>query len=343
MSPESRVKRLLVLAQEVASPKSRLGALARAEMNARLPLSPEGIELALGHYLEKQVSQDQLRQFMLHADSAARCHLLLSANVCTGAMRALAWALATSPRVFMRASSRDPVLAQLFAAELEEVEVVESLQPLPGDVAHLYGSDETLATVVEGFDSAVRSFCHGSGFGIALVSGDAPGAAEALARDLVVFDGRGCLSPRFVFALNCPDFSQQLHGALKAWDPRVPRAELSQAEQRELGSWIQTMRAIGEVWVGESHAVGVECGAPRLTLAPAHRCLTVVEVANLSELLRLLDPWRNFVTCIGAEPSLAQAVARALGVEALRLAPLGQMQHPPFDGPVDLRLALGRR
>jgi hypothetical protein len=54
----------------------------------------------------------------------------------------------------------------------------------------------------------------------------------------------------------------------------------------------------------------------------------------------LLGPWAPFLTIVGADADgdLARAV-RALAPRA-RKAPLGEMQRPPLDGPVDLRLAV---
>lgn len=337
MTSEQRVQRLLALASDLADPASSLGKVIRERLYATIPLSKEGIELALCHHLEHDVEPVQVRRFAAGAEEAERCHLLLSSNVCTGALRALAWSLATAPQVFVRPSRRDPALANMLAAHMPEVELVDRLEPSTGDVAHLYGSDETLAKVVAGFPNGVRSFCHGSGFAVAVVDNRDSYAARDLARDLVVFDGRGCLSPRVVFALKRDNFGEELHQALLPWDRGVPRATLHASEKAELSMWSQNMRALGRLWVGGEHAVGSETMPPRLTLPPAHRCLVVVEVATLEDVIGLLAPWALLLTCIGGRQELSQKVIDAIETANVRLAPLGKMQTPPFDGPVDLR------
>jgi hypothetical protein len=94
--------------------------------------------------------------------------------------------------------------------------------------------------------------------------------------------------------------------------------------------------------VGQCHqcataAVGID-GAPRaLPLPPSGRYVHVARVGGPNEALRLLAPFRDAITCIGhhGETSLAdKLLAFANGARSL---PLGQMQSPPLDGPVDLR------
>jgi len=68
-------------------------------------------------------------------------------------------------------------------------------------------------------------------------------------------------------------------------------------------------------------------------LPPAGRHLQIVPVERLDPALRGLERWLTSVGC--ATPEL-EARARALLPRA-RVVPLGRMQSPAFDGPVDLR------
>ena len=92
----------------------------------------------------------------------------------------------------------------------------------------------------------------------------------------------------------------------------------------------RTWEAIGPWLEGEHHALAVDSAARALALVPAHRTALVVPADA-----RLLEPWRDYVTVIGGEGPLADALAAFC--PGARRSPLGRMQKPPFDGPVDRR------
>src|SRR5690606_9557737 len=112
-----RVETLLAVARRIADPDDALGREARTRLNAIAPLSPEGIELALREHLETQPTREELERLLAWAEPAAACSILLSANVCTAALRAMALGVTVAPRVRVRPSRRDPVLAEILARE----------------------------------------------------------------------------------------------------------------------------------------------------------------------------------------------------------------------------------
>ena len=66
--------------------------------------------------------------------------------------------------------------------------------------------------------------------GVAYVTDIAQAKAKALAEDVVVFDQRGCLSPRFALVegddARALAFAEALHDELEALDANIPRGDV---------------------------------------------------------------------------------------------------------------------
>src|SRR5690606_4764465 len=94
-------------------------------------------------------STAELERLVGWAPAAASCAILLAGNVCTAALRAIALGLAGAPRVRVRPSRRDPVLAEIVAREAAAAGLDVALSEVlpPAEVLHLYGHDETLAAI----------------------------------------------------------------------------------------------------------------------------------------------------------------------------------------------------
>ena len=346
----ARVLRVVAAGRRAADPADPLGRAAREALSATSGLSPQGVALALGEHLETHPAPEHLEALLAAAGDAPRCHVVLAANVCTAALRALAVAVATAPSVLVRPSRRDPGLAPLLARALGDdpafadaggaVACVEALAPAAGDEVHLHGSDEAVRALAASVPAGVIVRAHGTGLGLAVVGAHEvlDGAALAVARDVVPFDQRGCLSPRAVLVEGDPGraeaFLEALHVALGALGARVPRGPLDAGALAEIALYRASVQAIGELREGDDHLIGLDPEPRALVLPPAARVVHVVPL-SAPDAAPLLAPWIRYVTCVGGEGDLAAAV-RALTADA-RSARLGEMQRPPLDGPVDLR------
>jgi acyl-CoA reductase LuxC len=320
MNEIDRVRRVLAAGRRIADPADPLGREARARLPATSGLSAEGVELALTEHLE--TDDTDLPKLVARAGRAPQCHVVLAANVCTAPLRAIACAVATAPLVALRPSRRDPVVAELLARALDGmVTICDEVTPSEGDELHVYGSDATIAAIARGVPAGVVVRGHGSGLGIAVVEHADDEAARAVAADLVPFDGRGCLSPRIVIAEAA--FADRLHEALLA--SPVPRGPLDDDERAALTAFRATCEATGSIFEGPHHAIG--CMESSLLVPPEGR-MTLVTRGDPSSIAR-------HVTAIGGDGALADHLA-ALCPHARR-SPLGRMQKPPLDGPVDLR------
>ena len=356
-----RVWTLIRAAARIAAPADPLGEEARQRLPEASGLSQAGVELALTSHLERHPEPSDVERLLGAARSAPRCHVLLASNVCIAAHRALAWALATAPRVLVRPSRRDPVLAELLVRAVAEsteparagwsLELCAELAPEPGDALHLYGSDRTVGELQSRLPPGVSVQAHGTGIGVGVVGSELglEPAARALARDVVPFDQRGCLSPRLALvegdAGRARALSAKLAQALDELARSVPRGPLAPADRAELARFVRTAEALGGCIVGSDHVVALDAAPRALLLPPALRCVWVVP-CTAAEAPGLLAPWQQHVAALGGyEPAVAPgelARAAAAFVPAARRSPLGVMQQPPLDGPVDLRPLTGR-
>ncbi|MGK4001042.1 acyl-CoA reductase [Sorangium sp. So ce1036] len=371
----TRVERVIAAGARIADPRDPLGEEARRRLPLTSGLSPEGVELALGRHLEIAPSRGELDALVATSGRARRCHVVLAANVCTAPLRAIAVAAATAPEVFVRPSRRDPVVAELLARALQADEVfarsrgavalVADLQlddageraardarlgdgpraapdAEPRAELHVYGTDRTVATLRAQAGPGVLVRGHGAGLGLAVVGPDADlaEAARAIAGDVVPFDQRGCLSPRFALvegpAGRAEALARALHEALELAGARIPRGPLDGATRAEIAMYRATLEAVGSFWGGEGHGVGLDPAPRALLLPPAARVVHVVPV-TAGAAAALLAPIRGALTAIGAGGGGQLAAAASALAPRARVSALGWMQRPPLDGPVDLR------
>jgi hypothetical protein len=348
-----RIERLLAALDRALAP-----GVARTALGARLlettGLSSQSIEWALARCLERAPTHAERMALIGSVARAPRAHVILPGSVFVAAHRALALALAAAPRVCVKPSRRDPALAlALHEQDPDLFQVVERITPRAGDHVYAYGSDLTLGELRRELPSHTVLHAHGSGFGVAVVDLDASDAelaraARAIAEDTACFDQRGCLSPRFVLALGArvtlDRFARQLAAALAELELALPLGRLDRSERAEATWFRQCAAYAGTLLPAGSGAVSVRApleagarlandGALALEVPPAGRYLEIVPIAHLEPALRALRPWITSVGC--ASPRLEEQLLSWL--DPVRVTRVGQMQRPPFDGPVDRR------
>jgi acyl-CoA reductase-like NAD-dependent aldehyde dehydrogenase len=346
MTAAERVQRLLGAARRVADPRDALGARLRERLVESTGLSRGGIELALATSLEAEPSPGELRALLASVTPAPRAHVIAPSNVFVAAHRALALALAASADVRVKPSRREPAFVEALAeAAPDAFQIVRGAgeyawhEVRGGDHVWAYASDQTLRAVASALPAGAVLHAHGPGFGVAVIepSASSPATALELARDVVLFEQRGCLSPRIVLLVGDEDaavrFAELCACALETLEQRHGLGRLT-LEEREASAWFrQRAAALGPVFVRGAAAVAVhEPNDFVAALPPSGRNLLVAPVAELAPVLELLRP---HVTTAGCTPELGERLARAL--PRARIASLGRMQSPPFDGPADRR------
>ncbi len=335
----SSIRRLLAAADRVYESRHRIS----ASIAESTGLSTEGVELGFG-YLERSASDAELTALVAGVSEAAHVHVILSANVFVAPLRALALAIATAPKVTVRPSARDPWLTRALVGELEGrcVEIIDerSVASLDADTFHVYGRDFTIAAVRAEARSGTTIRGHGAGLGVALLTraAQADAAAASIAIDVAAFDQRGCLSPRLVVVegtfAQATRLAESLHRELGAMARRVPRGRLDAEERAEARRWTDTISFAGRTWAGPGHVVGLGPEGEPPPLPPAGRHVQIAQVSSLEHARTLLEPVARFVVAVGSD-DLDRA--RSVVPTHARLSPLGSMQRPPLDGPVDTR------
>jgi len=272
--------------------------------------------------------------------------VILSANVFTAGLRALALAVAAAPRVAVRCSSRENVFVPALIEAVQDadklgIRLVDSIAPSAGDEVHLYGSDETLRVICAGLGEGIRVRAHGTGIGLALISVDASvtDAAAMLARDMVPFDQRGCLSPRVAILPRfemARELAEALRVELEAWQVRVPAGLPDPVLRAEVASFRQTAEALGEFLPCGSGGIALAEGLRAPWFSPTGRNLLVTAFEDEAA-AKWIAPIARHVASIGIAGGEREWSRLVEGCAGARRSALGYMQRPRFDGPVDQR------
>jgi Acyl-CoA reductase (LuxC) len=333
----ARVERLLEAARVLASPERPAGQALRKRLLETTGLSAPNIELGLTRCLETRPAAEQLEALLAGTPEAPRAHVLLSANVFVAALRAIALGLASSASVQVRASRREPALAEALHGLVPDLfELKTRLSPEPGEHFWAYGSDATLSELRGSLAAGVWFHPHGAGIGAIVVDPSAftAEAARAIALDTALFDQRGCLSPRVVAVIGGQEQAENIAKALahelatldRELPPGPSSAEDAAAARRsrDAAAYAFELFQAGSGWVS--------C-APELVVPPALRSLHVSWTSDPARALSELSP---HLTCIATSTATLRTELGATFGGA-RLAMLGYMQRPPLDGPVDRR------
>jgi hypothetical protein len=332
-----RVERLLDAARALANPEKHAGQALRARLLETTGLSSAGIERALTHALETQAADVELQALLTATPIAPRAHVLLSSNVFVAAVRAIAIGLASSASVAVRASRRDPALAEaLHALVPDSFELVSALSPAAGEHFWAYGTDATLAELRASLPRGVWFHAHGAGFAAVVVDAGewTRTDARAIALDAALFDQQGCLSPRVVCVRGNPDQARIVANAiadelaaLTQELPPGPKTTTEQAEarrNRDAAAYAFELFDAGQGWVS--------C-ASELIIPPSGRNLHVIDTTDP---VAALTPFAAHLTSIATNTQPLRNTLRSQ-LAGARVVALGELQRPPLDGPVDRR------
>ena len=223
-------------------------------------------------------------------------------------------------------------------------EVVDGLEPTPGDALWAYGTDSTMDTVRAALPPGVAFHGHGSGLGVAVLElgGRSEGSLESLsrdvARDVVLFDQRGCLSPRVVAAVGSETetlrFGEALARSLAAAELLVPRGSLSPEEAAASVRYRDTLYFTGRLLAAGSGLVGIDVALGSVLLPPTGRHVHVVRTNDPVRVFSSIGP---ALVAIGVQDHAACRADLIASFPRARVCAPGFMQKPRFDGAVDKR------
>lgn len=230
--------------------------------------------------------------------------------------------------------AREPTLGEAFAAVTFGGDDTAALAAAFGDADPLlaYGGSEAVASLAATFGA--RLVAHGPKASVALIGADVDpvGTARGLARDIALFDQRGCLSVQAVYTDGDPEeLAAALAWALQLESARLPHGPIDPAT----AAAVQQLRAEADLRQGGRPALQLDLQVGTVLVenelffrpVPGLRTVRVHGVSDLRDALRALEPWKGRLQ--GAALAGPSAVALSDTLPFLgfsRLAPPGELQ-----------------
>jgi hypothetical protein len=332
--------------------------LAREQKLYSRPVLDHGIVRGLEHWSGDVMRALRDRELPRVCRTPEVTAVWLAGSIPTSAFSAILLPLLAGSSVYVKPSSEDPHSPALFAESIGSIDqAVGDLVVIGTDRAALEEAD---AVVAHGRDETIEALrqkvlperpfvAHGHKLSIAAVGHeiDAERAAERVALDLALYDGRGCLSPAYVLAEARPSvrpdvFSEALAGAMERVGTDLPRGALSPAEN----AWVRdtrarmTVRRNSRLWTSQvggtastDWTIALE-GSDEIPPPGMLRTVSVIPTRDVGALRDWCGGLAPHLSSIGhcgwgdRTPFLREA---ALCAGGSRICPSGRMQLPPLD------------
>ena len=290
---------------------------------------------------------------------------ILASNLPGLAVQPLLPALLVRRPVLLKSPSAEPLFAPAFLAALARREPrltgAVAAASWPGGDTRLetpvlegvgtvlaYGEQAALDSLERRAPGKVVGYGPRTSLGIVGASADVRDTAERMARDVALFDQRGCLSVAAVYtAGDARELAERLAGALldlaRRWPPGPPAKALSAAVQHlRLEA---EMRGLWQSGLPLRNGTVIVDPNPEFRPSPGLRTVRVHPLEDLSRLPEILAPWRGRLqgaALAGEEAWELEPRLAELGIS--RCAAPGELQSPDaswFNGGIDPLAALG--
>ncbi|MEY3210612.1 MAG: hypothetical protein RIT28_1093 [Pseudomonadota bacterium] len=265
----------------------------------------------------------------------AKLLIWCAANVFTAPLEWTARFAAWGSQVTLKAPSACPAPVEALAQAFAPLGVVAVNRPhaacwdlvAQADAVLGFGGDEAMAELAAHIPAETPRSLHGHRVSLAVVTEDDAATAKALAMDLCLYDGQGCMSPAAIFCLGDPmRLAERLGDELFDMTTRLPRGEATPGLGAERRRRIGLASALGRAWEGEDWLVTV---TPARTFSPVSyaRLAAIHPIDSLDALSSLPpQPWSSLGTDLYADA--AAQLAATLGVP--RVCRPGELQRPRF-------------
>ena len=281
---------------------------------------------------------------------------ILPGNIPDIAVMSLVFGLLVKSKSMAKISSTAPSLVPLFLQALQQVDqgLSESIVLIPDrseisaihDAFHwanliiLYGSDQTIDFFRTHISPDKKTITYGTKYSVGIVSREESSrwVADAAARDIALYDQKGCLSPHIYYVeegvVTPLQFAQWVAEALEKIPPSKGPIHA------ETASMIQQLRGTipltgGTLFASQESVNWTVLYDPdrSFTPSPLSRTIFIKPVRDISEIPSLLEPVQYHLQAVGVAiasarlPPQLDALGR-LGVS--RICPIGTMQEPPL-------------
>ena len=212
-----------------------------------------------------------------------------------------------------------------------------------------FGSDAAIDAIGERAPVPVRGYGTSYSIGFVADSADLAVAARGAARDIAMFDQRGCMSPQTIYVEGDDGrallFARALDAELRRASDTLPRARISSDEAAAIAMAIRrlsvsalapkthgldTLMAGADVDAVPGYVVAVEPSGPP-TIEGFGRIASVKPCENAEALVGIARAATFRLESLGHTGDLAsEMLARLMQAGFVRVCPLGEMQRPPI-------------
>jgi len=316
-----------------------------------------GLTRGLEHWTQRAISDWLRRERSPEGYAPGLTGVIPAGSIPTNSFALVAAPLLAGSAVFAHVPSEDPHSLPLFLESMREVDpgVAEAIELGDArtrlhdfDAVVAEGREETLCEIAASLPAHVPLIRYGHKLSAAALGTDAQidDAAARLALDLVSFDGRGCLSPGYVWVEDSDGertnaLAAALATELERLRRELPRGSLSDAEHlllRELrahwslcGATRFVCAETGTDWaVAVLPPAGAGGSLPRPGLLRNVPLIPVASEPEWLDSLARLHPWLSALACegFGGDANVRAAAVAAAG--GSRLCGLGMLQRPPI-------------
>lgn len=338
-----------VAIEELYDSRSAVRQALAAPLAARCRLSPAGLDAGLTAVLGgvRAAAATPLFRARRRAPPPGLAAVVLSSNLPALAVQPLLPALAVGRPVLLKSATAEPLFAPALVAVLRrhEPRLADALAAVtwPGGDHALeapvlagartiiaYGSGPTMTDLAA--RAAGKLVAYGPKLSLGLIGAavNPETVAAGLARDIALFDQRGCLSIQAIYtAGDAPRLARALARALEDIAARWPPGPIDPGTAAQ----VQQLRADADMRRCERPETLLRTGTvivePTLPLRPSPglRTVRIHALAELSRLPPLLAPWNGRLQGVAMAGEDAEALAPALhAAGASRLAPPGTLQ-----------------
>jgi hypothetical protein len=278
-----------------------------------------------------------------------------------------------------KVSSAEPICASIFAKVLVDIEprLADCLSIIwwpngdtntaihlfqQSDIVLAYGGNMALAAVQAQVPVTTRFLPHGHKLSFGMVSASALSVVRAkrlaaqAALDIVRYEQQGCYSPQMFYVergaqVSPQEFAQTLCGEMAALGHKYPRTSLSLEEASHIASWRESHEfamlqspAVQVLGDKKDAFVVVYSDVPvSLNPSPLNRCVTVVAVDSLLDVMPLLKDQRPYLqtTGLATDPETLLQLGEALALAGVtRICAIGEMTSPAAGWHHDGRFSL---
>ena len=338
-------------------PLAKLSGLSREGLAA-------GLEAVLGGVRKEPAAALQARARPAPPD-AGPVLAVLASNLPGLAVQPLLPSLLVGRSILLKSATAEPLFAPAFLAALARREPrlagAVAAATWPGGDRKLeapvlqevgtvlaYGEQAALEDLERRALGKVIGYGPKASLGIVGASADVRAAAEGLARDVALFDQRGCLSVAAVYtAGDARELAERLTGALadyaRRWPPGPPARPLLAA--------VQHLRLTSEIHGLQVSGLPLRQGTvildpdPEFRPSPGLRTVRVHPLEDLARLPEILAPWKGRLQGAALAGEEAWALEpRLIQLGFSRFAAPGDLQSPDatwINGGIDPLAALG--